>query len=407
MPRRARQRADRPRHPVQAVQDGRGQVPVVSEEGLVAAVAVERDRHEPARHLAERQRREGGGVGEGLVVVPHQPRDAGHRVGLHHQLVVLGAEMLRHLAGVPGLVVVRPVEPDREGADRPAGHAADERDHGARVEPAAEQGSHGNVADETEADRLAEAVEELLDQRRLVLAPLGGVAQRPVPMEARLPVPEHEVVGGGELPHAAECRPRTGHVPVGEVVMEGDVVRRRGDLGILEDGLRLGGEHEPVGVLVVEERLLPQPVPGQEQRALLPVPDGQGEHPAQPRETLRPVARVEGQDDLGVAPRAEPDARPLQLVPQEQEVVDLAVVGDPQPAVEARHRLVAGRAEILDRQPPRDEAHGAVLVNPRIVGPAVGEDRAHPLEEPGLDGSGGIAEQLAGYAAHARVPIPA
>ena len=45
--------------------------------------------------------------------------------------------------------------------------------------------------------------------------------------------------------------------------MQGDVVRRHGDLGILEDGLRLGGEHEPVGVLVVEERLLPQPVPGE------------------------------------------------------------------------------------------------------------------------------------------------
>ena len=62
--------------------------------------------------------------------------------------------------------------------------------------------------------------------------------------------------------------------------MQGDVVRRHGDLGILEDGLGLGGEHEPVGVLVVEERLLPQPVPGHEQRPRLPVPDGQGEHPA-------------------------------------------------------------------------------------------------------------------------------
>ena len=109
-----------------------------------------------------------------------------------------------------------------------------------------------------------------------------------------MPVPEHEVVGRGKLPHVAERRPRTGYVPVGEVVMQGDVVRRHGDLGIVEDGLRLGREHEPVSVLIVEERLLAQSVPGQEQRALLSVPDGQCEHPAQPLETLGAVTRHRG-----------------------------------------------------------------------------------------------------------------
>ena len=68
---------------------------------------------------------------------------------------------------------------------------------------------------------------------------------------------------------------------------------------------------------------------------------------------------------------------------------------------------MAGGAEILDRQPTRDQTQGTLVVDPRVVGSPMGEDRAHALEEPDLDGSGGIAEQLAGYAAHAQVPIPA
>ena len=89
----------------------------------------------------------------------------------------------------------------------------------------------------------------------------------------------------------------------------------------------------------------------------------------------------------------------LELAPQLDEVVDLAVVGHPQPPVGSGHRLVAGGREVEDLQPPvaqrgrgpagrglalRLQAARAVRAERReaeVVGTAVREALGHRLHQ--------------------------
>ena len=90
----------------------------VAGEALVAAVAVQRDRHVLARQLGEVEARDRRAVGERLAVVPDEPRQELDRVRLDLELVVLGAVERGHLPRMRGLVVGRDVEADREGLHR-------------------------------------------------------------------------------------------------------------------------------------------------------------------------------------------------------------------------------------------------------------------------------------------------
>src|SRR5205823_5444321 len=103
--------------------------------------------------------------------------------------------------------------------------------------------------------------------------------------------------------------------------------------------LELRGEAEGPVFLGVEERLLAEPVPRQEEAAPAAVPDAEGEHPAQAADALRSPLLVGVDDRLGVGARAEAVPESLQFGAQRLEVVDLAVEGDPDAAVFVGERL--------------------------------------------------------------------
>ena len=77
----------------------------IAEKGLVAAIAVERDRDLAARHLGDVIGRDRRRVGERLAVMPDEPRQHRDRIGLDDEFLVLGAVALGDHAGVAGLVV--------------------------------------------------------------------------------------------------------------------------------------------------------------------------------------------------------------------------------------------------------------------------------------------------------------
>src|SRR6185369_5635507 len=89
--------------------------------------------------------------------------------------------------------------------------------------------------------------------------------------------------------------------------------------------------------------------------------------------------QVRLEDDLGVAVRAEGDPARLELTPDREVVEDLAVVGDPRPAVGRAHRLRAVRP-VHDREPPVPEAHPSLDVDAAVVGSTVSLELVHPLE---------------------------
>src|SRR6266404_34232 len=63
-------------------------------------------------------------------------------------------------------------------------------------------------------------------------------------------------------------------------------------------------------------------------------------------------------------------------------IVALAVVGDPNRAILARHRLMARRGQIDDREPTMAQPDAAAQHQPAIVRPAMGDQLGHAIEQP-------------------------
>ncbi len=147
---------------------------------------------------------------------------------------------------------------------------------------------------------------------------------------------------------------------------------------------------------------MPSGIAGEHEFPALGVVEREGEHAAQPvEEPLAPVAPAV-QQHLGVARRDEVEALRLEFRPQRVKVVDLAVEDDPQAPVGRRHRLVAERREVDDREPAVAEADASVRGDPGagVVGSAVALEVAQALEQTGLDRSAAAIREDACNAAH-------
>src|SRR5205814_4987422 len=83
-------------------------------------------------------------------------------------------------------------------------------------------------------------------------------------------------------------------------------------------------------------------------------------------------------------------------------VVDLPVKDDLHRAVLVAERLrPAGQVD--DRQAAVDQADARLPPQARAVRAAVGDGATHRLQKPGLDRSGGVRVEDAGYAAHGQL----
>ena len=220
-----------------------GHVARVSAERLVAAVAVERDRHVLARQLREVEAGDRGGVGERLAVVAHDLRDDLDRVGPHDELVVVGAEQLGDLACVRQLVEVVVIEADRERLHRAAARLRHRGDDGGRVDAARQEGSERHVGDQPAARRGADVLEDRLVQLARVLdLELAGVVEPPVAVERELPVARAPACAPAEACAPREDRERRGDVPVGEEAVDRPGVELPRDRVVLEQRAQLGRE---------------------------------------------------------------------------------------------------------------------------------------------------------------------
>ena len=165
---------------------------------------------------------------------------------------------------------------------------------------------------------------------------------------------------------------------------------------VLPQRLQLGAEQQRPARRPVEERLLAEPVPREEERPLRPVPERDREHPVEALEGPGQTPGHDGgKDHLRVAARPKCASQALQLMAQRFEVVDLAVEREHVTPVGGRHRLVPERREIDDRQPAVPERDPRVRVDPvaRVVGPAVRERVAHPRDQvPHVLGTEGALE---------------
>ena len=301
----------------------------------------------------------------------HRRLQRWHQVtGGHLELVVVGAEGLRHQVGVDELVALPAadgVEADGEGGQPGAGLAlaGQQRHHQAGVQAAGEQHAHRHVGDHPAAYRGGQRLQQ-------GVLPVAGrpVGARRVPGEGRVPV--DPLVGAavrlvdpdggrGELGDAPQDGARRRHDAV-----EAEVVRQRHrvdggvDPATGQQGGQGAGEPHHARRLGQVERLDAEPVPGQHQPAGVPLGDRDGEHADQVVDEVEPPLGVRLDHHLAVAGGEEAVPLGLQLLAQLAVVVDAAVEHAGEPGGRVDDRLPAGGGEVDDLQAAVPEGGGAL-----------------------------------------------
>ena len=340
----------------------------------------------PARLAGDEPERDRGGVGERIVEVPDDPRQfLGELLRRDRDCVSVGAHGLRVAQGFLDLAEAR-LEADGERLEPRAVAGGQGADRG-RVDAAGEQRAQRRVAVEMGGHGLL--------QRRAD-ASLAAAARAGVRREAWPPEADVLRIGAGahdqrvprlERPDPGTDRLGRRDVAEREIAAQGlgvEVLAGRGQR------LALRREAQLLAQARVEERLDAEAVAGQQQRARAAVPGGEGEHPPQPREHLRAVAAEELEQHLGVAGSAQLEAVGLELGAQLAVVVDLAVEDDPAGAVVRRHRLVARRRGVDDRQAPRAQRDVVVRQHALAVGAAVGEQARRFADPIGVGTAGEV-----------------
>ena len=155
-----------------------------------------------------------------------------------------------------------------------------------------------------------------------------------------------------------------------------------GPAGVGGELLHLGGERQAAGGRGPEvERFDAEAVARREKPAGPAIEQHEGKHAVEAREAAFAPLAPGGQDDLGVGAGVERVAGRRELRAQFDVVVDLAIVGDPALAGRIAHRLMTGRAQVENREPPVPEPErGAGKRFARSRDPAgslVREERRH------------------------------
>ena len=375
------------------------EVLVVAREQLVPAVSREDHGDELRGQPRDDVGRDGRGVAERLVQEPRQVVHDVHHVGRHDQLVVLRAVSLCDQAGVAQLVVILLVEADRErlhGSGRQARHG---RDHGARVDAAAQEGPQGHVAGQVEADRFREQLPQPLHEGLLVLAFVGLETHVPVRLDPYPPARgSDQDVPGLELAHALHDALRGGSAQESEQVIDRAPVQAPFHVGELQDCLQLRGEDQPAAGHGVVQGLDAHPVAREQQFPAAFVPQGHREHAAHPLHASPAELFVEMHDGFRVGPAAEGVTAPLQIVAQFFEVVDLAIAHGPDRAVLVAQGLAPPR-RVDDAQAAHPQGRAAAGVETLVVRAAVDHHAAHRSDLPRIDGAV-VEAHNSGDAAH-------
>ena len=191
----------------------------------------------------------------------------------------------------------------------------------------------------------------------------------------------------GKLEDAAEHGFGIWNPKKSQILMQRFEINLSLELRHLEQGFHFGSKRQLSAALRVVEGLHAKMIARQKQLgpAGAQIADREGEHALEAMNAIGTVLFVEVDHDLCIGIGSEVMAFTLQFAAEFGEVVDFAVVGDPDRAVLVAHRHVTVGRKIEDGKAAAAEANvGAVrkssLPQTRVVGAAVRLDMRHPAE---------------------------
>ena len=251
-------------------------------------------------------------------------------------------------------------------------------------------------------DGLVDQAARLDDRLTRIDGRVLGARGRPVALHTNTSraVPR-QAMSGRQLEHARKDGARIGHIPERHVLPNGLGIELARKSGKQQQRAQLGRERDPILGRPIVHRLDAEPIARDQQRFGACVPDGEPEHPTQRIDEPRPILLVQVDERLRITARRELVPITQQAILQRAIVVDLAVEDDVDGPFLVSDRLVAA-AHVDDAESTHAERHATVHVVARVIGTAMADRIAHPLQ----DGARGIiarrAADKSGYPAHQR-----
>ena len=322
---------------------------------------------------------------------------------------VVGLESASREDGVDEGVLVahgHVVEQGRKRGERPAALGRPERARsagdGRGVEPPREEAADWERGPQPAADRVGEE----LAKRRGVLG-VGAEPQLPLRIERPVLLDPHSISSHRHLVRRGQAQDVLVErdCPVfeqrEEVVRHAGLVQPHRDLGEREQALDLRGKREqPIGAVVIVERLHPEVIARAEQHLPTFVPDREREVSQQVLRAALSPALVGGEEQLGVRDRAGSTEHGAEI----GAVVNPRVGREDERAVRAREREALPQRLGCCMKHHVPQGAGAGMPEAGAVGPAVGEPGEHALDI-GPPGGHAVEAQDPGDPAH-RVSSP-
>src|SRR5262249_2198616 len=228
--------------------------------------------------------------------------------------------------------------------------------------------------------RVLEYRVELLEGR--LLAPRHHAYRRGIPVfhgPDSSPLP-HQVVSRRHLVDPLIDRPGSRDRSEGEIVVQRLLTDHPLHARIPEQGFQLRAEGEPLPILEVVQRLLPDAVPGEQQASLADVPQGEGEHATQVGDAGVTPLLPPMNNDLGVRGGPEVVTALLELGPERVKVVDLSVEDDHLAAIFIEDRLIT-RGQIDDAETSMPKGRSVTPEEPIRIGTAVPQGGGQALDQ--------------------------
>src|ERR1035441_2568295 len=334
--------------------------------------------------------RDAGRPGDGLVFVPDEARQCVEKVfHADDDLGVFGPDGPGDVAGVGELTEFGFLVADGEGLDRSREVALHESGDGGRIQAAGEKHTERDVAHETHADGLLEAVAAFGDPGGI--AARLGLGIRNVPVLADLGLRrrsgevEREVMAVHQLMDAAKEGAVFADVSKGQVFGEERLLELGRNGRVFKEGLDFAGEGERASIPIVVEGLLAEAVAGTEEFTGVLIPDGKGEHAAEAENACGAVLLVGVEDSFGIGASGVAVAGLFQGGAEGGVIEDFAVEDDKLRRVFIGHRLVAAR-DIDNGEASEPEGGPRVAVITGIIGAAVADGVRHALDDRGRVG---------------------
>ena len=359
------------------------QMPPVAAKGLVTAITGKGDTDAltgKTRHVITGQNRV---VSEWLTEMTNQFGQQVDGIRPTNFLVVLGPQMLCHLARIGQFVQAFIVKTNGVGLDRPRTQPRHGGNRNARIDTAGEKGPEWHIRDQTDSGglkhQLAQSFGGIGERRGTVLCRVD------IPIAEDLfhpPVANHHRMRWRQFANGGKTGAGRRNVLICQILIDGGVVGLpRQVWSQLEEAADFRCKDHAVGRLGIDQGLDPHAVADDNQLLLLAVPDGEGEHAAQLGQTgFQTITLEQAEQHLGIGMPEKLFSLSLQFAAQIRKIIDFTVKDDDVAPIRAEHRLMPRRRQINDGQPDKPEACGALTPLPCIIRAAVCESSDGTLQ---------------------------